>query len=63
MPTDPLLFATVALVAIATPGPTVLLALNNGARWGVRAALPGLPAGYIKINYNGTPLVIPAYNP
>jgi len=42
MPADLLLFATVALLAIATPGPTVLLALNNGARWGVRAALPGL---------------------
>ena len=42
MPADLLLFATVALVAITTPGPTVLLALNNGARWGVRAALPGL---------------------
>ena len=45
MPTDLLLFATVALVAIATPGPTVLLALNNGARWGgaltVQAAATG----------------------
>ena len=36
------LFALVALVAIATPGPTVLLALANGARYGVRRALPGM---------------------
>lgn len=31
-----------ALIAVATPGPTTLLAMNNGARWGVRAALPGV---------------------
>ncbi|VWX62835.1 Amino acid transporter [Burkholderiales bacterium 8X] len=37
-----LLFALVALVAIATPGPTVLLALANGSRFGVRRALPGM---------------------
>lgn len=37
-----LLFTLVALVAIATPGPTVLLALSNGSRWGVRRALPGM---------------------
>lgn len=37
-----LLFSLVALVAIATPGPTVLLALANGSRWGVRRALPGM---------------------
>ena len=37
-----LLFALVALVAIATPGPTVLLALANGSRYGVRRALPGM---------------------
>ncbi|MBI2770981.1 MAG: LysE family translocator [Burkholderiales bacterium] len=37
-----LLFSFVALVAIATPGPTVLLALSNGSRWGVRHALPGM---------------------
>ncbi len=42
MPAQLALFAGVALLAIATPGPTVLLALNNGARWGVRAALPGI---------------------
>ena len=37
-----LLFCLVALVAIATPGPTVLLALANGSRYGVRRALPGM---------------------
>jgi threonine/homoserine/homoserine lactone efflux protein len=36
------LFALVALVAIATPGPTVLLALANGSRFGVRRSLPGM---------------------
>lgn len=37
-----LVFSLVALVAIATPGPTVMLALANGSRWGVRRALPGM---------------------
>jgi threonine/homoserine/homoserine lactone efflux protein len=37
-----LLFSIVAFVAIATPGPTVLLALANGSRYGVRRALPGM---------------------
>jgi len=37
-----LLFAIVAFAAIATPGPTVLLALSNGSRHGVRRALPGM---------------------
>lgn len=37
-----LLFSFVALVAIATPGPTVLLALANGSRYGVRRSLPGM---------------------
>jgi threonine/homoserine/homoserine lactone efflux protein len=37
-----LLFAAVALIAIATPGPTVLLALVNGSRFGVRRSLPGM---------------------
>jgi threonine/homoserine/homoserine lactone efflux protein len=37
-----LLFTAVALVAIATPGPTVLLALANGSRFGVRRSLPGM---------------------
>nr|WP_085942283.1 LysE family translocator [Herbaspirillum sp. CF444] len=36
------LFALVALATIATPGPTVLLALANGARYGVRRSLPGM---------------------
>lgn len=36
------LFAVVALITIATPGPTVLLALANGARYGVRRSLPGM---------------------
>lgn len=35
-------FALVALIAIATPGPTMLLALANGSRFGVRQALPGM---------------------
>ncbi|MDQ0026537.1 threonine/homoserine/homoserine lactone efflux protein [Variovorax paradoxus] len=37
-----LLFSIVALAAIATPGPTVLLALSNGSRRGVRGAMPGI---------------------
>lgn len=37
-----LLFSLAALVVIATPGPTMLLALNNGSRFGVRASLPGM---------------------
>jgi threonine/homoserine/homoserine lactone efflux protein len=37
-----LIFATVSFVAIATPGPTMLLALSNGSRLGVKAALPGM---------------------
>lgn len=37
-----LLFSIVALVAIATPGPTVLLALANGSHYGVRRSLPGM---------------------
>jgi threonine/homoserine/homoserine lactone efflux protein len=36
------LFIITSFVAIATPGPTVLLALSNGARFGTRAALFGL---------------------
>ena len=36
------LFAAAALITVASPGPTSLLALNNGARWGLRAALPGI---------------------
>ena len=37
-----LIFAVVAFVGIATPGPTVLLALTNGTRLGVRASLAGM---------------------
>lgn len=37
-----LLFTIVALVAIATPGPTVLLALANGSRYGLRRSVPGM---------------------
>ena len=37
-----LAFAVVALIAIATPGPTVLLALANGSRFGLRRAVPGM---------------------
>jgi threonine/homoserine/homoserine lactone efflux protein len=37
-----LLFSLVAFIGIATPGPTVLLALTNGSRHGVRASLPGM---------------------
>lgn len=36
------LFSLVALATIATPGPTVLLALSNGARMGVRRSIPGM---------------------
>lgn len=35
-------FALVAFIGIATPGPTVLLALSNGSRYGIRRALPGM---------------------
>lgn len=35
-------FAIVAFIGIATPGPTVLLALSNGSRFGVRASVPGM---------------------
>ncbi|RYF38083.1 MAG: LysE family translocator [Comamonadaceae bacterium] len=35
-------FALVAVVAIATPGPTVLLALANGSRYGLRRSVPGM---------------------
>lgn len=37
-----LLFSAVAFIAIATPGPTVLLALANGSRHGPRLALFGM---------------------
>lgn len=35
-------FALVAFIGIATPGPTVLLALTNGARHGVKKAAAGM---------------------
>lgn len=37
-----LAFALVAFIGIATPGPTVLLALSNGSRFGVGRALFGM---------------------
>ena len=37
-----LAFALVALIGIATPGPTVLLALTNGSRYGIRTACFGM---------------------
>ncbi|MCA1405959.1 LysE family translocator [Ensifer sp. IC3342] len=37
-----LAFALVAFIGIATPGPTVLLALTNGSRYGVRRATAGM---------------------
>lgn len=37
-----LAFSLVALIAIATPGPTVLLALANGSRFGLRRSVPGM---------------------
>ena len=35
-------FAFVVLLAVATPGPTVLLALSNGSRFGIRRASYGV---------------------
>jgi threonine/homoserine/homoserine lactone efflux protein len=35
-------FSLVAFIGIVTPGPTVLLALTNGSRFGIRASLPGM---------------------
>ncbi|HWX64551.1 LysE family translocator [Bradyrhizobium sp.] len=40
--TTVLAFAVVAFIGIATPGPTVLLALSNGSRFGVRRAVAGM---------------------
>jgi threonine/homoserine/homoserine lactone efflux protein len=37
-----LAFALVAFIGIATPGPTVLLALTNGSRYGVARACSGM---------------------
>lgn len=40
----------VAFIAIVTPGPTVLLALRNGSRYGVRASMAGM-AGAILADF------------
>ncbi|MDR6634006.1 threonine/homoserine/homoserine lactone efflux protein [Phyllobacterium sp. 1468] len=37
-----LAFALVSFIGIATPGPTVLLALTNGSRFGIKAACLGM---------------------
>jgi threonine/homoserine/homoserine lactone efflux protein len=37
-----LAFALVAFIGIATPGPTVLLALTNGSRFGIKTACYGM---------------------
>jgi len=37
-----LVFSFVALLAIVTPGPTVLLALANGSRYGLRRSVAGM---------------------
>src|SRR6516225_4684368 len=42
-----LAFALVAFIGIATPGPTVLLALTNGSRFGVRRAAFGMAGAVI----------------
>lgn len=42
-----LAFAMVSLIGIATPGPTVLLALTNGSRYGVRRACFGMGGAVI----------------
>jgi threonine/homoserine/homoserine lactone efflux protein len=36
------MFSVVALLTIVTPGPTVLLALSNGSRFGVRRSVSGM---------------------
>jgi threonine/homoserine/homoserine lactone efflux protein len=40
-------FAVVAFIAIATPGPAVMLALSNGSRFGVPRAYIGIIGGVI----------------
>jgi len=45
-----LIFAAVAFVGIVTPGPTVLLALTNGSRYGLRRAAYGF-AGAIASDF------------
>lgn len=46
-----LTFALVAFIGIATPGPTVLLALSNGSRYGLRAACFGMAGGFCRISF------------
>ena len=41
-----LAFAMVAFIGIATPGPTVLLALANGSKFGVRRAVIGMAVAW-----------------
>lgn len=42
-----LAFALVAFIGIATPGPTVLLALTNGSRFGIRIASIGMAGAVV----------------
>ena len=42
MPHRLLLFAVVTFVGCATPGPTMLLALTNGSRYGIGTSLAGM---------------------
>jgi len=42
-----LAFALVAFIGIATPGPTVLLALANGSRFGVRRSMFGMAGAVV----------------
>src|ERR1700692_3179622 len=37
-------FVAVSIVAVATPGPDVILAIRNGSRVGMRRAIPGVLA-------------------
>ena len=37
-----LAFALILSVGVATPGPTVLLAMSNGSRYGLRHAMVGM---------------------
>ncbi|MBL8326326.1 MAG: hypothetical protein JNJ89_15350 [Rubrivivax sp.] len=43
------LFALAALVTVATPGPTVLLALSNGSRHGLSGAAPGIAGALLSV--------------
>jgi threonine/homoserine/homoserine lactone efflux protein len=37
-------FAAATVVAVATPGPDVILAMSNGSRFGVQRPIPGMLA-------------------